>query len=265
MIQSKHSDALKKSDKDNNVGKIVKQTLLIIALTSIFGGNVFADNNSDTPTVSKSTTSQARKATWVVTATIPCLPTSPCFTVKDTTTKLMNAIDKASSQTQAIADITTIASPQFDFRLMTKYALGNNWKLATKQQQAQLVGLFTQLLQFTYSMALSKFEGAQITLTDSTTNPTNNPNNFTAAVVSQVLLPNNNATTKNQAVKVEYDLVSYNKQPWRAYDIKIEDTSLVTTYRNQFNDVVQNQKIAGLIKQLQTKVDSLSTKNVTQN
>ena len=242
-----------------------KTLLLILALTSLFGSNVFADDTSIAQPAPKLPTSQTHKTTGMVIATIPCLPATPCFTVKDTTTKLMNAIDNSSSQTQAIADITKIASPQFDFKLMTKYALGNNWKLATKEQQAQLVRLFTQLLQFTYSMALSKFQGAQITLTDSSTQPTGNPNNFTAAVVSQVILPNSNATTKNQAVKVEYDLVSYNKQPWKAYDIKIEDTSLVTTYRNQFNDVIQNQKIAGLIKQLQTKVDSLSAKNVTQN
>ena len=109
------------------------------------------------------------------------------------------------------------------------------------------------LLIFTYSTALYKFKNAKITLTDETID-TIAPNKSKARVISQVLLPN---ITNAQPVKVEYDLIRYNNQQWKAYDIKIENASLVTTYRNQFNDVIQTSKINGLIKQLQDKIASL--------
>lgn len=136
---------------------------------------------------------------------------------------------------------------------MTKYALANNWKLATSEQKTQLVNLFKQLLVFTYSAAISKFKNAQITiLTD-----TIDGKGETSAVVSQVILPN---TGSAQPIKVEYDLAKpKSASSWKAYDIKIENTSLVTTYRTQFNDVIQTSKVDGLIKQLQTKIATLQS------
>ena len=135
---------------------------------------------------------------------------------------------------------------------MTKYALGNNWKTATEKQQDQLVKLFQELLVYTYSTALSKFAGAKINITSSAISKKGS----TAVVVSLVSLPSTATNNTSQPVKVEYNLAN-NTGPWMAYDIKIENASLVTTYRNQFNEIVQNSKISGLIETLQTKVNKL--------
>ncbi len=202
-----------------------------------------------------SATVSAKSPDNVTISIASCEIASPCGTVADTSKKVLDAVNKGVSQSQTMGLIQTVIIPQFDFTLMTRYALGNNWKLATPDQQVQLVDLFKQLLIYTYSTALSKFKGAQITITSS-----NIIDEKKAYVVSQVILPssNNNA----QPVKVEYDLAKTSaSNPWKAYDIKIENASLVTTYRNQFNEVVQSSKIDGLIKQLQTKVASLKNKN----
>ena len=138
---------------------------------------------------------------------------------------------------------------------MTKFAMGNNWKLATPVQQKELVRLFQNLLIFTYSSALSGFRGAEISINSVSYRKS------TASVMTKVLLPN---TQNNQSISVEYDLAGtiVESQPttWKAYDIKIENTSLVTTYRTQFNDIIQSNKVDGLIKQLQNKVSNLKSK-----
>lgn len=236
--------------------------LILIGLSVV----AFADDSSTTTTAPAATATNsgsttATKAMSNVTVNIPCLSDSPCAIVKDTSTKVMDAVNRSASPDETMTSIQDIAAPQFDFKLMTRYALGNNWKLATDKQQTQLVSLFRELLIYTYSAALSKFKAAKITLTDSTINTINTTGGTknTAVVISQVLLPGN-GNSNNQPVKVEYDLVRRDNQPWKAYDIKIENASLVTTYRNQFNDVVQSSKIDGLIKQLQTKVASLRAK-----
>lgn len=177
---------------------------------------------------------------------IPCEANSACAVVSETTRQLLAVINQDSSADQ----IQSIVAPQFDFVLMTRYALGNNWKLANPDQQAQLSSLFRQLLIYTYSTAISKFKGAQITILSADTDERK------AAVVSKVVLPN--SSNSNQPVKVEYDLAKLpGSNAWKAYDIKIENASLVTTYRNQFNEVIQSSKIDGLIKQLQTKIAGL--------
>ena len=216
-----------------------------------------AASNDDTTKLTASKPVVAKKdiISGVFVNITSCGDSTPCGVVNDTTKKVLDAVNKGVPQNETVTLINTAAAPQFDFNLMTRYALGNNWKLATPEQQQQLVDLFKDLLIYTYSTALSKFKGAQITLTSSTITDAKKSN-----VISEVLLPNANPNA--QPIKVEYDLAKISEtSTWKAYDIKIENASLITTYRNQFNEVVQSSKIEGLIKQLQTKVDSLKAKS----
>lgn len=205
--------------------------------------------------ITKSTPQAKGIFSGVIVNITPCEATSPCGIVSDTTRKVLDAVNKGVPQSQTISLINTAAAPQFDFNLMTHYAMGNNWKLATPEEQEKLVNLFKDLLIYTYSTALSKFKGAQITLIS------DNIDGKKSSVISEVLLPSVNPNAS--PIKVEYDLAKISEEAsWKAYDIKIENTSLITTYRNQFNEVVQSSKIAGLIKKLQAKVTILKAKKV---
>jgi phospholipid transport system substrate-binding protein len=182
---------------------------------------------------------------------VDCEEGTPCIVVSSTSKQVLSEVNS-----NRISAVTHTVTPHFDFRLMTKYALGNNWKSATEDQREQLVELFKELLIYTYSTALSKFGGSKINITSSTINA----NGKTAVVVSQVSLPSSATNNTSQPVKVEYNLAN-TTGAWMAYDIKIENASLVTTYRNQFNEIVQKEQISGLIKQLQTKVKQLQTRS----
>jgi phospholipid transport system substrate-binding protein len=207
---------------------------------------------SGTPTTAGTSTSATATPTSKVTVAkgVDCGAGTACFVVSDTSNRAIDLINNDASR-----QMTNVVTSQFDFTLMTKYAMGTNWKQATPAQQAQLVILFKQLLISTYSTALSKFKGAKTNIVStaiSTPNP-QNPAVQKTAVVCQITLPN---STNNAPIKVEYNLAN-NTGRWLAYDIKIENASLVTTYRTQFNDIVQSSKIPGLIKQLQDKVNTL--------
>ena len=212
--------------------------------------NAQLNNNGDQETVE-----QPKKSKVILATTCDDMA---CKMVFDTTQQVMGVIN----QDARVDKILTILDLKFDFQLMTKFAMGNNWKLANKKQQNTLVMLFKQLLINTYSTAWSKFKGAKITIISSQINmvPNNTANNNkqTAIVVSHVLLPN---STDNQPIKVEYDLSNTGvNNSWVAYDIKIADASLITTYRNQFNDIIQNSKVDGLILQLKSKINNLNRK-----
>ncbi len=186
--------------------------------------------------------------------TIDCDQQTACYVVMATTDSVLNALNSGASQKKISNLIENVVTPKFDFQLMTKYALGNNWKLATTSQQTELVATFQELLIITYSSALSKFKGAKITITNEAASTKK------SAVLSQVILPN--VAANSQPIQVEYDFAKVgDSQEWRAYDIKIENVSLVTTYRNQFNEIVQSSNIKGLITQLKTKVANLQKRN----
>lgn len=226
--------------------------LLLISLMAIntnsFAAGSHTQDEANHDTVANSADASATNSTSVVVKT-SCENGSACSIVADTTKQVLDIINKNPLSEQTISTIQEIVVPKFDFTLMTKYALGANWKVATPKEQTQLVELFKKLLIRTYSSAISKFKGSQITIVSSEADEKK------AAVISKVILPN---SENNQAIKVEYNLAKLpNSRTWKTYDVKIENASLVTTYRNQFNDIIQSSKVEGLIHQLQTKIDSL--------
>jgi phospholipid transport system substrate-binding protein len=192
-----------------------------------------------------------------ITDNLGCEDNSPCALVKNTSIKVLDYVNNKdiNNKNKVMGLIKETVTPNFDFVLMTRYAMGKNWDLATIDQQKKLVDNFKQLLIYTYSSALYKFKGAKIKIISETKTEKK------AEVVSSVSLPLQIKQENIKSIKVEYDLVKSNNS-WKAYDIKIEDTSLVTTYRNQFNDIVSSNQISGLIDQLKTKVNNLERKQV---
>lgn len=218
--------------------------ILALMISSIALTCLADDNTINSKTLAASATIAQQPAVVVLNG-IKCDSNTPCGIVSTTSKAAVDLINNDKND-----QLTDLIINQFDFTLMTKYAMGTNWKLADKNQQTQLVTLFRKLLTFTYSIAVSRFKGAKVAIVSSTISSSGK----TAAVITKITLQQN--SDNNQPITVEYDLAN-TTGTWKAYDVKIETASLVTTYRNQFNDVIQTSKMDGLIKQLQTKVDSL--------
>jgi phospholipid transport system substrate-binding protein len=132
--------------------------------------------------------------------------------------------------------------PHFDTARMTALAVGRNWRAATPDQRKQLTEEFQTLLIRTYSNALTNYR-------DNTMNykPLRmNPGDAEVVVRTDVTRPG------QAPVQIDY---SMEKTPegWRAYDVVVAGVSLVTNYRDEFNDIVRSSGIDGLIKTLTDK------------
>ena len=138
--------------------------------------------------------------------------------------------------------IETKLVPHFDTARMTALAVGRNWRSATPEQQKRLTEEFQTLLIRTYSNALTNYR-------DNTINykPLRlNPGETETVVRTEVTRPG------QAPVPIDY---SMEKTPdgWKAYDIVVAGVSLVTNYRDEFNDIVRSSGIDGLIKTLADK------------
>ena len=138
--------------------------------------------------------------------------------------------------------IETKLVPHFDTARMTALAVGRNWRAATPEQQKRLTEEFQTLLIRTYSNALTNYR-------DNTMNykPLRmNPGDTEVTVRTEV------TRTGQAPVPIDY---SMEKTPdgWKAYDVVVAGVSLVTNYRDEFNDIVRNSGIDGLIKTLADK------------
>jgi phospholipid transport system substrate-binding protein len=50
--------------------------------------------------------------------------------------------------------------------------------------------------------------------------------------------------------------MAYSDGRWRAYDVAVQEISLLASYRSQFTAVVQRRGIGGLIEELTTRNDT---------
>jgi phospholipid transport system substrate-binding protein len=181
-----------------------------------------------------------------------CETMAPCMVIKNNGDLLSNAMNQNKNSQETIKLIQDSIIPSINFKIITATALGSHWKEASKEQQDQLTNLFEQLLVRTYATALSKFKGSSIDISAATIDPKNKNK---AIVKSTIALP---ATSdgKTKTVAIDYNLAQI-KDEWKIYDVKIENISLVITYRSQFDDIVDKDGIDGLISQLQKKVNTL--------
>jgi phospholipid transport system substrate-binding protein len=132
--------------------------------------------------------------------------------------------------------------PHFDTARMTALAMGRNWRSATPEQQKELVEQFKTLLIRTYSNALTNYRDNTMNYKPLRANPGDNE----VVVRTEVTRPG------QAPIQIDY---SMEKTPegWKAYDVIVAGVSLVTNYRDDFNETVRSSGVDGLIKALQAK------------
>ena len=138
--------------------------------------------------------------------------------------------------------IETMLLPNFDFDRMTALAMGRNWNKATPEQQKALVEQFRTLLVRTYSGALSQYKDQTIDFKPLRADPA-----ATEVVVrSEVVRPG------QAPVQIDYGMTK-TAAGWKAYDVIVGGVSLVTNYRDEFNEQIKAGGVDGLIKTLSDK------------
>jgi phospholipid transport system substrate-binding protein len=132
--------------------------------------------------------------------------------------------------------------PHVDFEEATRLAVGRGWKEASPEQKKKLVGEFRNMLVRTYSNAISAYEGQTMKVMPVRMKP----GDTDATVHNQFIRPG------AKPVLVDYSMRKTEKG-WKIYDIVVEGVSLVLTYRSEFDAVVKQDGIDGLIKRLSQK------------
>ena len=132
--------------------------------------------------------------------------------------------------------------PYIDFEQSTRLAVGRAWRQASPEQQKKLVGEFRNMLVRTYSNAVGTYQGQTLKVLPS--RGKHDPEDTT--VRTQFIRPG------GQPLPIDFAMRKTD-QGWKVYDITVEGVSLVLTYRSEFDSVVKQEGIDGLIKRLTQK------------
>jgi phospholipid transport system substrate-binding protein len=149
---------------------------------------------------------------------------------------------QAGNQAKVKQIIETKLVPNFDFPRMTALAMGRSWRVATPEQQKRLTDEFRTLLVRTYSGALTNYRDNTMDYKPLRMN----------AGDTEVTVRTEVKRQGQAAVQIDYSMEK-TADGWKAYDVIVAGVSLVTNYRDEFNDTVKGSGIDGLIAALAKK------------
>lgn len=149
---------------------------------------------------------------------------------------------QAGDRKKALALAEQKVLPHIDFRYAVQLAVGKGWSSATPEQQEKLVAEFRAMLVRIYSSSIGAYRGQ------------------TMRVLPLKYAPSDtDVTVRNQYIKpgtpplsVEYAM-RRTGDAWKIYDIVVGGVSLVLTYRSEFDQVVRQSGVDGLIARLVEK------------
>lgn len=146
---------------------------------------------------------------------------------------------QAGDISKIIALVDTKVMPNVNFEVVTRSAVGPQWRAATAEQRSKLQAEFKLLLVRVYAGALTQITAEQTVVVTKTL-----PVPGTAQVVVQ-----SEVRGKGDPIKLDYRL-DKTDAGWKIIDVNVGGIWLVTSYRSQFAQEISAGGIDGLIAKL---------------
>lgn len=134
--------------------------------------------------------------------------------------------------------------PYIDFEEATRLAVGRAWSKASPEQKKKLVSEFRNMLVRTYSNAIEGYQGQTLKVLPARGGRQDAKDE--ATVRAQFV------RSGGKPLPIEFQMRKSGAD-WKVYDISVEGISLVLTYRSEFDAIVKQEGIDGLIKRLTQK------------
>lgn len=164
--------------------------------------------------------------------------------VKDTADQVLEQLraDKEALQNnpdRIYALVYEVIIPHFDFKSMSKWVLGRNWRQASPEQQEQFSKEFQTLLVRTYAKALLQYSDQDIEYS-----PVHKK-----ADAELVTVRTEVKQSGSSKIPINYTMHEVDGE-WKVVDVAVNGASLVSTYRGSFASEVRRSGIDTLISKL---------------
>lgn len=173
----------------------------------------------------------------------------PMATVQQTVQQVLSIVKDPSYKSATSArreKLREVIAPRFDFSEMARSAMGYHWRTLSPAQRDEFVRLFTGLLQASYMGKIEGYKGQKIVYVKET------QNGATAQVNTNIVPSGGDPISVNYRLKQD-------DGSWKVYDVLIDQISLVSNYRNQFNRIMNEKgydQLVSALKQKEQAIDS---------
>jgi phospholipid transport system substrate-binding protein len=184
----------------------------------------------------------------VITA-VPAAAGVPTDQLRGAVDRVLKTLDDPSLKgADKVADrrsaVRKIANEIFDFGEIAKRSMARHWQPLSEAQRTEFVGLFADLLERSYISKIETYGGEKIQYT------AEKIDGDYATVSTRIV------TKNGTEVPVDYRMTKRGDR-WLVYDVSIEGVSLVSSYRTQFNKIIQTSSYNELVSKLKNKQDEL--------
>ena len=169
-------------------------------------------------------------------------PSDQLRTQIDRVLKLLDnpGLKKDGQARERRAAVRKIADDIFDFGETAKRSLGPHWAARTPAEREQFVGLFSDLLERSFISKIELYGGEKMQYIGDTIEGD-------LATVRSML-----ATRQATEIPIEYRMLRKGDR-WLVYDVVIEGVSLISSYRTQFNKIIQTSSYTELVNKMKSK------------
>lgn len=153
--------------------------------------------------------------------------------------------DTSLSQEQKRQQVEDIVVSGVDFTILSRLVLARNWSRFTPEQQQEFMTEFRRHLSQTYGRRLDQYRNEKIEVVSERTE-----SNGDVTVKSRILRGGSGAD-----VDLDYRLRKVDGQ-WKIIDFVIEQVSLVSNFRSQFQDIVASggpEKLLAVLREKTAK------------
>jgi len=177
----------------------------------------------------------------------------PKAVIETTVNQIIHVLDSRADKSQLTGGdrnaIRKAVEGKFDYMAMAKRSLGKPWKKLNNDEQAHFTEVFRNLLERSYGNRLNEYNGQTIVYAD-------------AQMKKGKARVNSTVIDGTRETPVEYRL-HQTDGGWQVYDIRIEGTSMVRTFYQDFKSTLNNSGYEGLLKTLEDKIAKLKEKDVS--
>src|SRR5437660_5487323 len=132
----------------------------------------------------------------------------------------------------------------FDVQETAKRALGRHWQARTPAEREEFVQLFADLLERTYINKIDFYGGEKLKFTDE-------------KIDGDIATVRGTVTTKQGTDVLVQARMHKRGERWLIYDIAIENISLISNYRAQFDRIIRTSSYGDLVKRLRNQGEFL--------
>jgi len=188
-------------------------------------------------------------AVALVLAAVPAWAGAPTDNVKEYTDAVVKVLeDQSLKASDRRAAVRKLAVEAFDVQETARRALGPHWQQRTPSEREEFVGLFADLLERTYIAKIDLYGGERLKFTEE-------------KIDGDIATVRGKVTTK-QGTEVPVEARMHKRgERWLIYDVAIENISLISNYRAQFDRIIRTSSYGELVKRLRNKGEFLQEKD----